>query len=121
MRILLKVVEENPSCSREKYYLAREYWYRKDYKTAIYWYYKYTSVSTFAPELADAYLMTARCFKELNNYDEARKFCIQAVQINTNFKEAILLLAELSGPKNKKRWVEFANSATNEDVLFVRN
>jgi ABC-type glycerol-3-phosphate transport system substrate-binding protein len=39
---------------------------------------------------------------------------------NVNFKEAILFLAELSGPKNAKRWKEVAESATNEDVLFIR-
>lgn len=121
LRILADYLTKNPKAVREAYYLAREYWYRKDYVTALVWYKDYLSKQGWAPERADAWLMTARCLWNLRRGEEARDACLQAIKINTYFKEAILFMAELSGPKNKKRWLEFAKTATNEDVLFVRD
>lgn len=120
LRILKREVEKNPNSAREKYYLAREYYYRKDYITALYWYDQYLKIATWAPEIADAWLMKAYCLFQLYRGDEARDACIQAIKINTNFKEAIQFMAEISGPGNSKRWKEFAKGATNEAVLFIR-
>ncbi len=119
-RILKKVVEEKPDCVREKFYLAREYWYRHDYITAVHWYKKYLSASTFGPEMADAYLTMGRCYWYMQEGDLARSCCLQAIALNANFKEALLFMAEMSGPGNKKRWEEFSKTATNEGILFVR-
>jgi len=119
-RILKKMVNKRPECVREKFYLAREYWYRNDYITAIHWYKKYLAVSTFGAEMADAYLTLARCYWHIQEGDLARTCCLQAIGLNTNFKEALLFMAEMSGPGNAKRWEEFAKTATNESILFVR-
>lgn len=120
LRILTKVVSDNPSCLREKYYLAREYWYRHDYVEAAKWYREYLGKGKWLPEVADAYLMLARCLWNMRQGEEARKACLQALNINANFKEALLLMAEMSWPKNAERWREFAEHADNSDVLFVR-
>jgi hypothetical protein len=45
---------------------------------------------------------------------------MKAIQINANFKEAIMWMASISGPKNKVRWDLFATTASNDGVLFVR-
>lgn len=119
-RILGKVVIENPECVREKFYLAREYWYRKKYKTAIFWYEEYLKTAHFGAEMADAHMMLAYCYRNINNYVKAREHCLQAIALNTNFKEALLFMESISGPGNAKRWREWANTATNEGVLFVR-
>jgi tetratricopeptide (TPR) repeat protein len=121
LRILSKVVKENPKCARERFYLAREYWYRQDYKLAIYYYDYYLENAFYGAEMADAWLMKARCFLALKNIEEAKICALRAITINANFKEAILFVASLLGPKNKKRFEEFAKIATNEDVLFIRN
>jgi predicted TPR repeat methyltransferase len=105
---------------RETYYLAREYWYRKDYTTAAKWYADYLTRATWAPEIADAWLMSARCLWYMQNGDLARDACLQAIKINANFKEAELFMAEMSGPKNSARWKQIAETADNSDVLFVR-
>ena len=39
---------------------------------------------------------------------------------NPNFKEAIEFMAEISWEKEGKRWKEFAKTATNDGVLFLR-
>lgn len=120
LRILTKVLEENPKAVRETYYLAREYWYRKDYSTAVKWYLDYLTRATWAPEMADAWLMMARCLWNMQQGDDARDACLQAIKINADFREALLFMAEMSGPKNRERWKVFAEMAGDEDVLFVR-
>lgn len=120
LRILTRVLQENPTAVREAYYLAREHWYRADYAGAARWYRDYLTRATWAPEMADAYLMLARCLWRLRRGDEARTACLRAIQINADFKEALVLMAEMSGPKNRRCWMSYAAAATNEDVLFVR-
>ena len=120
LRILLKEVVQNPKSSRELFYLAREYVYRRDYIAALYWYDVYVTVGTWAPELAEAYLQMSTCLWYLQRGEEARTECMKAIQINADFKEAIEWMASISGPKNKVRWELFATTAKNNDVLFVR-
>lgn len=120
-RILSKAVEKNPNKPRELYYLAREYWYRKNYETAIKYWEDYLKISTWLPERADAYLMIARCYWLTQRGDKARESCANALLINANFKEAVLLMAEMSWPNgNKEQWLKLAETADNRNVLFIR-
>jgi len=120
LRILTKVCKDNPNAIREKYYLAREHWYRKDYKTAIEWYKKYLEVATWLPERADAYLMLARCYWNTAQGDKAREACAMAIVINANFKEAINFMAVMSWEHNAIQWKKMAETANNNNVLFIR-
>lgn len=106
--------------SREKYYLAREYWYRRDYAKALKWYNEYFKVSKFIAERADGYLMAARCLWAMRQGEAARKYCLQAIMLNPNFKEALLFMATLSWEKQAVKWRQFAELADNSDVLFIR-
>jgi glycosyltransferase involved in cell wall biosynthesis len=119
-RILKRYVLEHPECIREKFYLAREYFNRGRYIEALWFYQKYIKVSTYMAEGADAYLMMARCYWALQEGEVARAMCMEALRYNANFREAILFMANMSGPKNKDRWLLFAETANNEDVLFMR-
>ena len=105
---------------RELYYLAREYWYRKNYKRAIHWWKRYLKKSTFLSERADAHLFLARCYWALGQGETARQNCLQCLNINSNFKEALNFMAELSWEHNAKSWRKYAELATNEGVLFIR-
>ena len=120
LRILKKEVAKNPEKGREIFYLAREYLYRGDYITALYWYNKYIPKSQYGAEECEAYLQMARCHWNIQEGNLARGFCLQAIGLNTNFKEALLFMAEMSGPKNSERWTEFAQTANNNGVLFLR-
>lgn len=121
LRILLNDVTQNPERIREKYYLAREYYYKSDYKTALLWYNRYIEVAQWKPEKADAYLMASRCLWQLHKGEEAREYCLRALAINANFKEALLFMAELSWQDNAEAWKQYATLANNKDVLFIRN
>ncbi|MFA4971260.1 MAG: glycosyltransferase [bacterium] len=120
LRILEKEMARDPTLVREAYYLAREYWYRRKYETAVRWYDDYLSRAKWAPEIADACLMKARCLWMLRRGQEARQSCLQAIGINPNFGEALRFMGEMSWEKNRKRWNEIAETASNEGVLFVR-
>jgi glycosyltransferase involved in cell wall biosynthesis len=120
LRILKKAVADDPKLVREKFYLAREYVYRKDYANAIAGYLDYLKVATWGPEIADAWIMLGRCYWLIKDVPKAQDACLQALKINANFKEAAELMAHITGPKNSPRWSEFAKSASNEGVLFIR-
>lgn len=120
LRILTKVCEDDPTLARERYYLAREYWYRKDYDTALYHYSEYVNLSNFLGERADAYLMMARCCWLTHRGEDARKYCLEAIKLNPDFKEALEFMSEIHYEPWKSKWLHIANNATNKDVLFIR-
>jgi glycosyltransferase involved in cell wall biosynthesis len=121
LRILKRVVAENPKTIREKFYLAREYSYRQDWIKALYWCKEYEKVQWWGPEMAENYLLMAKCLWFLQRGDEARDVCLQAIKVNADFKEALRFMAEMSGPKNREYWLFFAEMAENKDVLFSRD
>lgn len=120
LRILKKEVTRRPDYVREKYYLAREYYYRGDWPTAVWWFESYLTKASWDPEWADAWCLLAKCFCQLGHYEKARNACMEAIKINADFAEPMYMMAALSGQKNRKRWQTMAGSCANEDVLFVR-
>lgn len=119
-RILQKEVDAHGN-GRETYYLAREYFYRDKFEDCIGYLNQYVEKSKFLSEKADAYLMMARSYWALKKPDEARNAIAQALILNPDFKEALVFMAETSWPRQKARWESFAQLATNEEVLFIRN
>lgn len=119
LRILTKEANK-PGKVRELFYLAREYWYMRKYQEAINWYKKYLKVATWQIEIADACVMMTKCYMALKDYKSARNTCMNAININADFKEALYLMARLTGPNNSARWDQAAYRATNKNVLFVR-
>lgn len=120
MRILQKSVEEHPESTRDKYYLAREYYYRKDYARAIPLFEEYVKASTWNPEKSDGYLYLSRCYFYSFQGDKARTACAAAIIINPDFREALLFMAELHYSPWKEKWLQMAELASNKNVMFVR-
>ncbi len=120
-RILKKEVQKDRTKPRETYYLAREYRYRHDWGQCLHWCDEYLKISLWGPEKADAYLMKARSLWQLQRGEEARDACLQAIKINTNFKEALIFMAEMVGPINRNNWMFMSEIADNSKVLFVRD
>lgn len=120
MRILEKVSVEDPKNTRNLYYLAREYAYKSEWHLAIDIFKKYFPLATWLPERADAYFMTALCYWNLGLGDDARTNCLNAININANFKVALLLMADMSWDHNAVQWRRMAQTATNEGTLFAR-
>lgn len=120
LRLLKLAYEEDPKSARTNYYLAREYWYRNDYEKAAEHYKLCTELTTWNPELVDALLMLGRCYWHMQRGGEAREVVSRAFIINPNFKEALIFMGELFYEPWRHKWLEFAELATNEDVLFIR-
>lgn len=121
LRILEKEVnEKDKKNSRNLYYLAREYYYRKMYFEAWLGFKECAEFSSWIPEKSDAFLYMARCSFYTNQGDIARDSCLKAIEHNPDFKEALLFMAELHHEPWKHKWERLASIAKNEDVLFVR-
>jgi len=125
LRLLLKdyttaLENERDPEPRTLYYLAREYWYRLDYATALYYFQQRTKTVGFRNECADAWLYVARCLWQLQRGDEARTAACQALLLNPEFKEVHLFLAEACYEPARSGWLNHAQHCTNENVLFVR-
>lgn len=126
-RILKKEVEERFS-PRNLFYLGREYFYRGDWENTVITLGKYVQVSGFLSEKAEAFLTMARSYWAMKMPNDARDACVQALIINANFKEAVLFMAEIAGDgsgnsrwqSNADQWKKMAETANNENVLFVR-
>lgn len=128
LRILERVVRENPDAIREKFYLGREYYYRQMYDKALPLLGQYVQRSGFLMEKSEAFLMMARTYWEMKSPDDAKDACVQALIINAHFKEAVLFMATLTGDghgnarwqRNADQWKRMAETADNEGVLFLR-
>lgn len=122
LRILRKEINARPDCIREKYYLAREYYYRRDWAKAIQWFRSYLKArGSWAPERADAWCLLAKCYYQAGIVELAHHACFEALRINADFAEPMRMMAAMSGPKNRKKWTAFASQSRNEDVLFIRD
>lgn len=120
LRILAKLVNGTGATPRDRYYYAREFYYRRDYVQAERLFREYVFVATWLPEKADALLYMARCQFFLQKGDDARKSCMEAIVLNPDFKEALLFMADLHFEPWKHKWMRLAEAATSEDVLFKR-
>lgn len=120
LRILEKIYTEGEPTARDLYYLAREYYYREDWQRAVDHFGGCLLESKWGPERSDAYLYRARCYFSLGQGDYARENCLRAIEINPDFKEALLFMAELHFEPWKHKWEKLASVATSEDVLFQR-
>ena len=122
LRILRKAVKDDPTLKREKFYLAREYWYKKKYKQALMWVKRYIKNPSFRGEVAEAFLLKARCLWRMpgNHGEEARVACMHAIYSNPDFKEALLLMSEMNFEPRKSQWKSYADIAKNTGVLFNR-
>jgi glycosyltransferase involved in cell wall biosynthesis len=120
LRILQNEVAKGAG-PREIFYLAREYMYRKQWEAAILWYDVYLRKAHFASEMAEAALQCAKAYWQLGNLKKAQESTLEALRINANFKEAMLFMSDITGPKNSAYWRKAAELCNNNDVLFVRS
>jgi tetratricopeptide (TPR) repeat protein len=103
---------------RTHFYLAREYYYDKEYEKAIKIFDIYIKRAKWLPELAEAYYFKALCLWELKRGNEAREACGLALVINANMKKAHKLMGYMSWEHNRKMWYKFAELADDANVVF---
>lgn len=119
MRMLLKASEDNPEDTRTLFYLGREYAYYSKWEDGIKTFKTYLEKAGWLAERADAYYWLAKCYWESGKGEEARQSILMALNINANFKAALLFMADMSWPKNAQQWRRMAATADNSEVLFT--
>lgn len=120
LRILERVVSEEQEPGRNLYYLGREYWYKQRYREAVATLGKYVQISGWDAEKAESFLVMSMAYSAQGLDEDARDACLQAIKINSNFKEAITWMAGISTPENAKQWRRMAKTANNRDILWDR-
>jgi len=119
MRILESIEDPTP---RDLYYLAREYFYRQRWQDTVDLIeQRYLPVASWMPERADAWLMMSRALWQMSRGEEARTACLQAINNNAHFKEALVFMGEISWADNRMMWWKMSEFADNRNVLFIRN
>ena len=119
LRILEKECQ-NPERVREMFYLAREYYYRGYMDKSLLMFGKYVQKSVFLAEKAEAFLTMSKIYWDLKMGEDAKDACLQAIKINPHFKEAVTFMSQIVWPKHQAQWIRMAETASNEEVLFVR-
>lgn len=118
----LRILSKQEKTPRVMFYLSREHLERKQYSEAITWMRQYLGGKpTWAPEIAEAWLVLAKCYWYTNRGDDAREACLRAITVNPDFKEALMLMGYMHYEPWKSKWHNLASVATNKDVLFIRN
>ena len=117
-RILGKELEKNPNLVRERFYYAREFYYQKKWGRAINEFDLYLKVATWLPEINEAMYLKTLCLWNTNQGNYARKVCGELIIQNPDFKNALLLMADLHFEPWKSKWLYIAKNAKNTDVLF---
>lgn len=116
----LRILEANEKTTRSKFYLGRENYEKRRYDESIEWMKAFLEEGKWSPELAEAWLVIARSYWYTQRGDQAREACMQAIKVNPDFKEAMLLMAEMHYEPWKGKWKKLANVCENKDVLFIR-
>lgn len=120
LRILEKAAKQDPT-PRRLYYLGREYWYKKEYEKCVLTLGRQVQIDRWDAQRADGFLIMSQAFSKLGRDDDARDACAQAIIINSDFKEAIEWMANISTDVNAAQWRRMAQTATNRDLLIVRS
>lgn len=120
LRVLERVVSEEKEPGRNLYYLGREYWYKQRYKEATATLGKYVQISGWDAEKAESFLVMSMAYSAQGLDEDARDACLQAIKINSNFKEAITWMAGISTPENAQQWTRMAKTANNRNILWDR-
>jgi len=117
-RILLKSLSKNPTLTREKFYLGRDYAHNQEWDDAIAWLEKFLNENYLDEYKAEANLLVGKIYRHYNMYCKAGEYFKRATDILPDFKEAWELRFLVTG---NGEYREKAEKANNEGVLFVRN
>ena len=99
-------VKENPNDDRNMHYLGREYMYYGKYNEAIDTLIKHLKLpsSTWKDERCASMRFIARCYKNLNRYDEAKMLLDKAIQEAPHLRDPLI----------EKALLEYNNNNLNE-------
>jgi glycosyltransferase involved in cell wall biosynthesis len=107
--------EENP---RDMLYLAREYFYTKDFGKAIKMFDWDIGRTDWLPEMAESFFFKAICLQHLKQIKEAEMATLACISLNPNMKKGFILMSEFTDTPFKYKWLDLADKANNYGVVF---
>jgi tetratricopeptide (TPR) repeat protein len=107
--------------ARSMFYLMREYFFYGEFQKSLDMFEHYIKIAVWRPEIAYALFIRAKCAWQLQMGDKSRAWCLQAISINPDFKEALNDMSIYTGEGQSIYWKRYATMATNNDVIFVNN
>ena len=119
LELLELSIKENPESDRNTHYLGREYMYYKRYNEAIDTLIKHTKMktATWKDEKSASMRFIARCYTELERYDEANMWLDKAIQeapyLRDPYMEKAIFCYKL---ENYNEVIKYINKALEIDV-----
>jgi len=128
LRILKRELEKYPELLRERFFYAMELTVRQKWFEALSQFKIFLSnlSSDWLEEeikkahVAEAHLMCAKIYRQLNCMIESRASAIKALDIAPEFREAADYLAFISHGREREEYLMIKKELTNEGVLFIR-
>jgi tetratricopeptide (TPR) repeat protein len=104
--------------NRTMNYLAREYYYNREYDKAISMYNEYLKRAYWEPEIVETYIRLSICHWQKQEGDKSREYALEALKRNPGNVETLYLLSVYFSEPWSSRWRKLAAAADNDDVLF---
>lgn len=118
-------VKEKPNNDRNVHYLGREYMFHKKWNKAIdtLIYHLSLKSATWKDERCASMRFIARCYKNLNRYEEARMWLNKAIKEAPYLRDAYIEMAfleyELNNFKNVKKYCLLALKINNHTKSYI--
>lgn len=116
LRILENI--KNPS-TRETYLLGREYLNFKKYKKSIEILAQYIKKAKPDQQAAEAMVMLSISHFMIKDNHMAKLWCLEALVLNPEYKEALIRLAMYCNPPHMQSWLKYARSAQNTGITNI--
>lgn len=94
--------------SRDLFYLAREYYNYQMYERAVQFFKMYFRIAFNKEEIYRGHTLLASALWELGREEEAFVYCMQAIKMLPDTREAYELMAKMSRPSEAKVWRKIA-------------
>lgn len=118
-------VKEEPENDRNMHYLGREYMFHGKYNEAIDTLIKHLSLesATWKDERCASMRFIARCYKELNRYEEARMWLDKAIKeapyLRDSYVERAMLEYQLNNWSDVKKYLLDALKIKNHEKSYI--
>lgn len=128
LRILRKELEKHPELLRERFFYGMELAVRQKWYEALSQFEIFLRNLSFdwleeeikKAHVAEAYLMKAKIYRQLNYMIASRESARKALEIVPDFREAADFLAFISHGREREEYLMYKDGLNNEGVLFIR-
>ena len=115
-RIAAKIKNKTP---RMKYMLARELLGHAEYAKSVRLFQQYLKEAPTTQEMCEVLTCLSQALFQLGRNYEAQNAALAALNINPEYKEALITMASVSEPWKMRAWIRYAKAATNYGTINI--